>query len=198
MRVKDVMHRAVCVDPQASVAAAARKLRDERVACLPVCRGTRLIGMLTDRDIAVRTVAQGRAPEEMTVREAMSADALSCGLDDTLEQAACLMREGHVRRLVVLDHHAFVVGIVSANDIGADDIGAGESHAVPFEVVFYKDVLDHFGRTHRSEVMRVQVARGTRDEAIRTAMREFEQVRQVGRWDALADGYEVVCAFGEL
>lgn len=186
------MHRAVCIDPQESVAAAARKLRDENVSCLAVCRGAKAIGMLTDRDIAIRAVAQGRAPYEMTVREAMSVDALSCAPNDTVEQAACLMRQAHVRRLVVVDRDACVVGVVSANDIGASDVAGFESKPLPFEVVFYKEVVDHFGRTHRSELMRVRVARGPRDEAIRTAMSEFEQMRQIDRWDALADGYDVI------
>ena len=194
MLVKDVMRRAVCIDPQESVAAAARKLRDEHVSCLPVCRGAKLIGMLTDRDITDRVVAQGRAPNDITVREAMSVEALRCAPDDTVEQAACSMRQARVRRLVVVDRRACVVGIVSANDVGASDVAGCESKPLPFEVVFYKDVLDHFGHTHRSELMRVPVARGTREEAIRTAMREFEQTRQVDRWDALADGYDVICA----
>lgn len=197
MLVKDVMHRAVCVGPQENVVAAARKLRDEHVGCLPVCMGGRVLGMLTDRDIAVRAVAEGRSPNEMTVREAMSVTAFSCAPDDTVEHAAGLMRQAHVRRLVVLDHHASVIGVVSASDVGALDIGGSESRPLPFEIVFYKEVLDHFGRTHRSELMRVPVAQGTCDEAIRAAMREFEVVRQVNRWDVLADGYEVIGTWTE-
>lgn len=196
MLVKDVMHRAVCIDPQESVATAARKLRDENVSCLPVCRGAKAIGMLTDRDITIRAVAQGRAPHEMTVREAMSVEAISCAPDDTVEQAACLMRRASVRRLVVLDRQACVVGVVSAADIGASDVAGCEPKPPPFEVVFYKDVVDHFGRTHHSELMRVPVALDTREEAISTAMRAFEQMRQVDRWDALADGYDVIGARG--
>lgn len=192
MLVKDVMHRAVCIDSQESVAAAARKLRDENVGCLPVCHGRKVLGMLTDRDITLRSVAQGRLPNDMLVREAMTADVLTCAPGDTVEQAACVMRQARVRRLVVLDGHGCAVGIVSANDIGVDDIGGCGLKRLPFEIVFYKEVLDHFGLTHRSELMRVSVARGTRDEAIRTATREFEQTRRLTRWDALADGYEVV------
>lgn len=199
MLVRDIMHCAVCIDPAEKLAAAARMLRDENVGCLPVCCGAQVLGMLTDRDIVVRSAAQGRDPNEMSVREAMSVGALSCGQEDTVERAACLMQQAHVRRLVVLDRHLHVVGVVSASDIGASGIGANElgrcvSKRLPFEVVFYKEVLDHFGRTHRSELMRVPVARGTRDEAIRTAIGEFEQTRQIRRWDALADGYEVISA----
>jgi CBS domain-containing protein len=197
MLVKDVMHRAVCIDPQENLAAAARKLRDEHVSCLPVCRGTHVLGVLTDCDIVVRSAAQSRDPGETKVREVMSVSALCCAQDDTIENAACLMQQSHVRRFVVLDPHSHVVGIVSANDVGVGDLGGWVSRPLPFEVVFYKEVLDHFGRPHRCELMRVPVARGTRDEAVRAATREFEEVQHLSRWDVLADGYEVISACAE-
>jgi len=197
MLVKDVMHRAVCIGPQEDLAAAARKLRDEHVSCLPVCRGAEILGIITDHDIVVRSAAQKRNPGEMTVREAMSVGALCCAHNDTTENAAHLMRRRHVRRLIVLDLHSHVIGIVSANDVGISDLGEWVSHPPPFEVVFYKEVLDHFGRPHRCELMRVPVAAGARDEAVRAAIREFEEAQQLSRWDALADSYEVISAFAD-
>ena len=197
MLVKDVMHRAVCVEPQESLAAAASKLRDEHVSCLAVCRGAQVLGVLTDRDIVVRSAAQRRDPGEMTVREAMSVGALCCAHNDTTENAAGLMKQRHVRRLIVLDVHSHVIGIVSANDVGVGNLGGWISHPPPFEVVFYKEVLDHFGRPHRCELMRVPVAAGARDDAIRAAIREFEESQQLSRWDALADDYEVTSAFAD-
>ncbi|WP_051391091.1 CBS domain-containing protein [Paraburkholderia mimosarum] len=197
MLVKDIMHRAVCIDPQESIAAAARKLRDEHVGCLAVCRGAQVFGILTDRDIVVRSAAQRRDPGEMTVGEAMSAGALCCAHNDTAENAAGLMQRRHVRRLIVLDVHSHVIGVVSASDVGPGNLGEWVSHPPPFEVVFYKEVLDHFGHPHRCELMRVPVAAGARDEAVRVAIREFEEARQLSRWDALADDYEVISAFAD-
>jgi len=144
MLVKDVMHRAVCIDPQESLAAAARKLRDEHVGCLAVCRGAQVLGVLTDRDIVVRSAAQRRDPGEMTVREAMSVGALCYAHNDTAESAAGLMQRRHVRRLIVLDAHSHVIGVVSATDVGLGNLGGWVSRPPPCEVVFYKDCLGYW------------------------------------------------------
>jgi len=187
MLVKEIMHPAICVGPQDSLVAAARRLRDKKVGCLPVCDGGRALGMLTDRDIAVRATAQGRNLNDTTAREAMSVGALSCSADDTVERAAQLMQQFHVRRLVVLGSETQVVGVISASDISGS-----VSQPRPLEVVFYKELLDDSGHRHRSELMRVSIASGSREEAVSAAIREFEQSRHVSRWRMVADGYEVI------
>ncbi|ACC75116.1 CBS domain-containing protein [Paraburkholderia phymatum] len=187
MLVKEIMHAAICVGPQDSLIAAARKLRDKRIGCLPVCDGGRALGVLTGRDIAVRATAQGRNLTDMTAREVMSVGALCCSLDDTVERAVQLMEQFHVRRLVVLSGETRVVGVISASDICGS-----LSHSRPLEVVFYKELLDDSGHPHRSELMRVPIASGSREEAAVTAIREFEQIRHVRHWRMVADGYELV------
>ncbi len=187
MLVKDVMRKAVCIGPEESVAAAARMLKQRNIGCLPVCEAGRLLGMLTDRDIAIRSVADGRSADRMTVRELMSVDALWCSQDDSVHTAAELMRGAHVRRLVVLDHQRHVVGVVSITDLRG-----GGSERRPFEIVFYKEILDHAGFTHRSELMRVTVAQGSREAAIEDAMCEFQAYTHVADWRVAADGYEVI------
>ena len=88
MLVKEVMKRKVAtVGPDASVATAARIMRDQEVGCLPVLEGERLIGMITDRDIVVRGVADGLDLHRMMVREAMSASAIACSVEHTVEHA---------------------------------------------------------------------------------------------------------------
>ena len=187
MLVKDVMHRAICIGPEETLAAAARKLKAHNIGCLPVCESGRVLGMITDRDLAMRSVADGRSAEQVAVREAMTVDALWCSEDDSVHTAADLMHGAHVRRLVVTDRRRHVVGVVSMTDLG----GAA-SERRPYEIVFYKEILDHAGLAHHSEVMRIAVAQGTRDEAIQDAVREFARSRQVGDWRAAADGFDVI------
>lgn len=186
MVVKDIMRKAVCVEPDVTLAVAARKLKDLNIGCVPVCSGKQVLGMLTDRDIAMRAVADGRSGETMTAREAMSVGVLCCFEDDPVQTAETLMKTAHVRRLVVLDRRRHMVGIVSSTDLGGCASGRR-----PFEIVFFKEIFDHLGIAHRSEVMRATVARPVEADAISEAIRQFERTRQIGDWRRLADGYVV-------
>ncbi|MEM5345303.1 CBS domain-containing protein [Paraburkholderia azotifigens] len=187
MLVKDIMRPAICIGPQDSLIAAARKLSDKKIGCLPVCDRGQALGVLTDRDIAMRASAHGRNLTDMTVREVMSVGALSCLLDDTVERAAQLMQQFHVRRLVVVTREKQVVGVISTSDISGFI-----SQPRPLEVVFYKELLDDSGHAHRSELMRVTIATGSREEATSAAIREFEQIQHVGHWRMVADGYDLL------
>ena len=80
MLVKDVMKREVATVPDSSLGSAARAMRDHDVGCLPVLENGRLIGMITDRDIVVRCVAEALVPHRAIVREAISADAIACSV----------------------------------------------------------------------------------------------------------------------
>ena len=78
MLVRERMKPAVFLEPDETLATAARKLRKDNIGCLPVCQDGRLLGMITDRDIAMRGVADNRDPNHMRVRDAMSVDAICC------------------------------------------------------------------------------------------------------------------------
>jgi CBS domain-containing protein len=124
MHVKEVMTRGVeCVSPDATLQEAARKMRDLGVGPLPVCDNDRLAGMLTDRDITVRAVAEGRDPKATRVRDAMTAGIDYCFEEDDVEQAAELMRRRQVRRLAVLNHDKRLVGILSLGDLAVETGG---------------------------------------------------------------------------
>jgi CBS domain-containing protein len=119
MRVSDVMTRNVeCVRPDDSLQAAARKMRDLDVGPLPVCGDNdKLAGMITDRDITVRAVAEGWNPAEHRVREAMTDQVIYCQDDQDVEEASRMMQERQVRRLMVLNRDKRLVGIVSLGDL---------------------------------------------------------------------------------
>jgi CBS domain-containing protein len=187
MLVREMMKEPVCVEAEETLDAAARKLKKDNIGALPVCQEKRVIGMITDRDITMRGVADARNVCQMTVREAMSAEVLFCFEDDSIEQAATIMRQSHVRRLAVLDRDdQHLIGIISLSDLGGDI-----SERRPYEVIFHKTFTDHQGHRHHSEMMRIAVAQGTKEEAIVTAIRQFEEMNKISAWHQLADGYDV-------
>jgi CBS domain-containing protein len=119
-----------CVSPETTLQQAAQKMRDLDVGSLPVCDNDRLVGMITDRDIAIRAVADGRDPNEMRAADIMSEGVEYCFQDDALEDASQIMREKQIRRLVVLDHDKRLTGILSLGDIAVsarDEEEVGET-----------------------------------------------------------------------
>lgn len=122
MQVSEVMTvGAECTSPHATLREAAQKMRDLDVGPLPVCGDSdQLIGMLTDRDITVRAVAEGRDPNTTRVQEVMTPDVIYCFEDQDVNEAAHLMQENQVRRLVVLNREDRLVGIVSLGDLAVE------------------------------------------------------------------------------
>lgn len=112
------------VSPSDSVTDAARLLRDENVGSVPVAEGDRLVGMLTDRDIATRVVAEGRDPSSTPVRDVASEVVTSESHTD-LDEALQLMAQHQVRRLPVVEEGR-LVGILAQADV-ADKLGDKET-----------------------------------------------------------------------
>ena len=118
MQVGDVMTRdPELIDPNSTIREAARRMRSEDVGALPVGENDRLVGMVTDRDIVMRAVAEDRPAGVTSVREVMSRGIFYCFEDDDLESAARCMAEYQVRRLPVLNRNKRLVGIVALADI---------------------------------------------------------------------------------
>ncbi len=130
MQLKDVMTRDVeVVHPNATLEEAAAKMDSLDIGPLPVCDGNRLVGMVTDRDITVRATAAGKDPRTTQVRDVMTDNVVYCFDDDDTNEAARLMEEQQIRRLVVLDRDKRLVGIVSLGDLAVatqDDQLSGE------------------------------------------------------------------------
>ena|SRR5215217_576069 len=115
---RDVMTRnAECVGENETVLDAARKLAQLEVGAMPICgEDDRLKGMLTDRDIVVKVLAQGRDPGQTRAGELGQGKPITIGADDSIEEALHTMAEHRIRRLPVIDGHQ-LVGIVSQADI---------------------------------------------------------------------------------
>jgi CBS domain-containing protein len=121
MKVKDVMtHEVECVGPQATLQEAAARMKSLDVGPIPVCEADRVIGILTDRDIVVRAVAEGRDARSTRVQEVMTRDLVCAHEDDDVKDAARLMKEHQVRRVIVLTRDNRLAGIVSTKDIAVD------------------------------------------------------------------------------
>ena len=132
MHVSDVMtHAAVCARPSDSIAQAAERMRALDVGALPVCGDSdKLVGMVTDRDITVRATAECCDPGGTTVRDVMTPGVIYCFEDQDISEAAKLMEDKQVRRLVVLNRSKQMVGILSLGDVAtrnANDKLSGEA-----------------------------------------------------------------------
>jgi CBS domain-containing protein len=118
--VRDIMTAApAAVAPQTSVASVARLMRDEDLGAVLVVDDDRLRGLVTDRDLVVRSVCEGGDPEQTTVAGACSDDLVTIGPDEDLDIAVELMREHAVRRIPVVDDGR-PVGIVSLGDLAME------------------------------------------------------------------------------
>jgi len=121
MQVKEIMTKgAECVSPSSTLQEAARKMKTLDVGPLPICDNDRLTGMITDRDITVRAVAEGCDPKTTTVKDVMTPDVVYCFEDQDVREATKLMKEHQIRRLVVLNRDKRLVGIVSLGDLAVD------------------------------------------------------------------------------
>ncbi len=119
MRLSNIMTGGIqTVAPGATLAEAAKKMASGDIGSLPVCSSERkVVGIITDRDIAVRAVARGLDPNATRVQDVMTREVLSCPADSDVEAACELMEEKQVRRLVVTDGQDAPIGIVSLGDI---------------------------------------------------------------------------------
>lgn len=121
MQIKQVMTRNVeVIRPDTGLQEAAAKMKDLDVGSLPVCDGTRLQGMLTDRDITIRAVASGMDTTQTKASDVMTAEILYCYDDQEVEEAAIVMQEQQIRRLPIVNRDKELVGIVALGDLAVD------------------------------------------------------------------------------
>ena len=118
MKVKDMMHKgAEFVAPNAKLQAIAKKMRDHDIGAIPVCEDSRPIGMVTDRDIAIRGLADGKDISALEARDVMTRDVIFCRDTEDAEDALRIMENNKIRRLPVLNDAEKLVGMVSLGDI---------------------------------------------------------------------------------
>lgn len=131
MRVAEMMSRDVCIaSPDDSIREAARLMADRDIGFLPVGENDRLVGMITDRDIAVRAVAVGKSCD-CAVGEVMTRDVKYCQEDDDLDEVIENMGELQVRRFPVIDRNKRLTGIIALTDaVRSEDEALPVAHAL--------------------------------------------------------------------
>jgi CBS domain-containing protein len=119
MKLTEIMTREVeILQPDDSLQSAAKRMRDQDIGFLPVCDGETLLGVLSDRDITIRALADGMDVNIMLARDLMTTPAIYCFEDQDVSEAAKIMEENQIRRLVILSHDdKRVVGVISLGDL---------------------------------------------------------------------------------
>jgi CBS domain-containing protein len=121
MKVSEIMTRGVVTaEPHWTLQEAAARMSDLDIGPLPVCDNGRLVGVITDRDIAVRAVAHGHDAFEDRVRDVMTPEVIYCFDDQDVAEAARLMKDRQVRRLPVVNRDRRLVGILSLGDVAVE------------------------------------------------------------------------------
>lgn len=129
-QVSDVMTRGVrTLAAEDTLLRAAQAMQELDVGVIPVCEGDQLVGVVTDRDIVVRGVAQGCAADKTQLGDVMSRDPQTCFDDQPVDEVLERMREAQIRRMPVVDHEEHLVGILSLGDVAvkADETKAGRA-----------------------------------------------------------------------
>jgi CBS domain-containing protein len=119
MKVKEIMTAGVqVIHPDDSLQAAAQKMSSHDIGFLPVLEANHLVGVITDRDLVLRGIAQGMNSDAMLGRELMTSPVINCFEDQDIKDVARLMEESQIRRLVVLNRaDGLPVGVVSLGDL---------------------------------------------------------------------------------
>jgi CBS domain-containing protein len=118
MKVKDAMHKGVeWVAPDTPVSEIARRMRDKDIGAVPVGENDRLVGMVTDRDIACRAVAAGKDLSKTSARDIMTKGIVYCRDTEELDDALRIMEQKKLRRLPVINEKKRMVGMLSLGDI---------------------------------------------------------------------------------
>ena len=128
-KVHEVMtDRPRAVTPETTVSEAAQLMKSDDIGSLPILEGEQLTGMVTDRDIVIRAIAEGKDPRGMPVREVASRELVTVHADDDLSEALKLMASQQVRRLPVVDEDNRLVGVLAQADVaaGAKEKAVGE------------------------------------------------------------------------
>ncbi|MFO1154963.1 MAG: CBS domain-containing protein [Rhodospirillales bacterium] len=193
MKISQIMSDAVePIDPTTTIAATAKLMRDEDVGCLLIGRNDEVLGIVTDRDLAVRALADDRNALHDPVWTVMSAEVVSCFEDQSVAEAAAIMVRHGVRRLPVLDRTGLLAGIVSWSDVHGR-----ESRKKSWQVTYYKELPDSRGMVHAVPLFRVHIG-GVESEAAATAAarRLLAEDWCRSQWKYGADGCRVTAGTG--
>ncbi|WP_315121023.1 CBS domain-containing protein [uncultured Clostridium sp.] len=120
MKVKDVMTKTLAtLSPEDTVERAAQMMREHNIGSLPICQEDKVIGIITDRDVALRSAAEGENAQRQTVRDIMSSNPVIVSPEIEAKEAARIMSERQIRRLPVVENNS-LVGMLSLGDLSVE------------------------------------------------------------------------------
>lgn len=188
MKVSDCMATNIAtIDRDTSLVEASHRMLDCGSGFLPVTDGDRLVGVVTDRDLVVRGLAENLSPTDTPVDALMSIEIICCLADDDIEAVKARMLEHDVGRLPVIDGERRLIGVVSRKQLGL----AEAPRKQPVKVTFQKTRTDSYGRPHKVPIKTVYIT-GARepDRAVASAVAHYEQ-QQGTAWTNVADDLAV-------
>jgi CBS domain-containing protein len=188
MNIQEIMDtELVTVDPAMPVVEAAKRMRDHSLGLLPVIEDERLIGVITDRDLTVRLLAEGLDPSRTPVRDIMSIEII-CGFpEEPVESAEARMTEEGVRRLPVIDHDRHLLGIVRATRFKG-----GASTKTAKQVTFVRAKTDSYRRPHDVPLRTVYVTGAhSKEQAADKAAEAFQKELGPASWSEVATDVQV-------
>lgn len=164
----------------------ALRMRESGIGFVPILEGDKLVGVATDRDIAMRAVSESKDPETAVARDVMSVEVVCCFEDDTPEHVRELMAEHNLRCLPVIERDRRLVGIIRLADL------QGESRSVKkaLKVIFHKKKTDSYGRPHNVAVQTVYITGVKTKEAAEAAAVKRVEEEHGTAWSNIADGME--------
>lgn len=189
MQVRDVMrHIPTPMDSAETVRVAAEIMKRENVGCLLVGDEGHLEGIVTDRDLSLRCIAEGRHPASTPVCQVMSVGIITCREDETIGDVIERMTDHGVVRLAVVNRKGRVVGVISARDSVRSVPLSKLARSKLTEVRFSKEIPTSRGRIRRVPVQTVYVTGGAGEaRARREAIKRFQSDHGVEDWRQLAD-----------
>lgn len=188
MNVQDVMtSNIVSIHPHALLVEAARRMVEKNIGFLPVIENELLIGVVTDRDIVSRGVAEGCNLAQARVGDVMSVEIVCCFAGQSVDEVKELMVKQAVSRLPVIDDQNRVVGVVSSSTMD----GPAPGRKMSVKVTFHKEKTDAYGHSHQVPVKTVYITGApSREAAVEAAVHRFEG-EQKTPWDKAANSIDV-------
>lgn len=175
------------IDADASLVEAAHIMLDHGSGFLPVLHEGKLVGVITDRDLVVRGLAENRNPIETPVHELMSLEVVCCFADRTIDEAKQLMQEHDVRRLPVINHHHRLLGVLSRKQIGLTDA----PKKIQMKVTFKKEKTDGYGRPRQVAIKAIYITGAkSKEAALAAAVKQYEEEEGTD-WKNVADDIDV-------
>jgi CBS domain-containing protein len=193
MKVRDVMRpSAKSIDGHETVQSAAERMKREDVGCLVVGDGRRSEGIVTDRDLSLRCIGDGRNASSTPVRDVMSIGVIDCREDEPVGVVIERMIDQGLLRLPVRNRKGQLVGLISARDSVRSVPMSKLSKRKALRVSFVKDIVSSQGQIHQVPVQNVYVTGpGDHDHAVAEAIERFQSDQRVQDWRLVADNLEI-------